>query len=240
MLPADAGVVRPRGRSPPGRTGAPRRRGGGPDHRRVVHGLHLVLPADAGVVRRGRRTSGHRLRAPRRRGGGPLGARGITNAVLCSPPTRGWSGRHQVRAPRDRVLPADAGVVQPRRLGLTLYRRAPRRRGGGPTTAAHQPSDRMCSPPTRGWSVHLREAVGRDRVLPADAGVVRTGLAPWLTWGCAPRRRGGGPVVTVLKTEGLVCSPPTRGWSVTGQTPRTLDRVLPADAGVVRSWRGEV
>ncbi len=52
----------------------------------------------------------------------------------------------------------------------------------------------------------------------------------------APRARGGGPPVTVSRSTGLSCSPRTRGWSRTRDTPKDHKSVLPAHAGVVHEF----
>src|SRR5699024_8868253 len=93
--------------------------------------------------------------------------------------------------------------------------RAPRTRGGGPSSRPWL---------TMTWCV-----------LPARAGVVphfRYGAGPVAG---APRTRGGGPRSKRATFRPRLCSPHARGWSTRPPPSGSRGRVLPARAGVVPS-----
>ena len=152
VLPADAGVFRPRPAGAGDRHGPPRRRGGVPVPRGLRNqretsspptrgcsgvlvgraDLRRVLPADAGVFRQ----PGHRRQRwmcpPRRRGGVPPFLGREPHHARSSPPTRGCSGdRFRITETKD-VLPDDAGVFRISTWGTGSGPCPPRRRGGVP------------------------------------------------------------------------------------------------------------
>ena len=195
VLPARAGVVRAPGRSTWGRRGSPRASGGGPlsvstrppapwfsprergwsvQHRGVVPD-ESVLPARAGVVR----PSGHRRgpggRSPRASGGGPLLKPSGQALMKFSPRERGWSEcPRRLRRPAV-VLPARAGVVRTRPRTAATAWSSPRASGGGPLAPIACGSAPPFSPRERGWSDACLPRLQAPLVLPARAGVVRSG-----------------------------------------------------------------
>ncbi|MCZ9343491.1 hypothetical protein NGM37_37630, partial [Streptomyces sp. TRM76130] len=74
-----------------------------------------------------------------------------------------------------------------------------------------------------------------DRVLPADAGVLRGAGSGCPPRGSSLRRRGGAPAKGMESPRVRMFSPPTRGCSAGILTQRHFPEVLPADAGVLRS-----
>ncbi len=92
-----------------------------------------------------------------------------------SPPTRGWSVVPLPGEQHLQVLPADAAVVRSPPDRIVEAHGSPRRRGGGPIRGAAAAAGVTFSPPTRGWSVAETVRPGAALVLPADAGVVRSG-----------------------------------------------------------------
>src|SRR5206468_1681078 len=106
---------------------------------------------------------------------------------------------------------------------------------------------------TRGWSLEPHLYSDWPALLPAYAGMVRSGHGSAETGVSAPRVRGDGPEHDVVPHVPTVCSPRTRGWSHGGLvavavgvcSPRTRGwsagplvaqrhpRLLPAYAGMV-------
>src|SRR6266540_2230841 len=109
---------------------------------------------------------------------------------------------------------------------------SPRTRGGPGARPQFDGLD-TCSPRTRGWSGPFALYASCPAVLPADAGVVRTAPRCRRRRRCAPRGRGGGPVVAATFAGNAPCSPRTRGWSRRPVRQHQPNQVLPADAGVV-------
>ncbi len=213
----------------------------------VGRGAHAawssVLPADAGVFRPVRRTPGSRPCPPRRRGGVPSVGGAWYGQATSSPPTRGCSAGSIRPAHDRRVLPADAGVFRPTPRGHQSVSRPPRRRGGVPKAAGVDLPRTSSSPSTRGCSGIPDPHDGRERVLPADAGVFRSRRGAG-AGGCRPpRRRGGVPYIKEMSAALRGSSPPTRGCYGDRGPPGPVPAVLPADAGVfrrrgrVRGWR---
>ena len=261
VLPAQAGVVRPRAMVGRMFLRAPRAGGGGPTYFKPRPSAHLcsprrrgwsvraglygsirgVLPAQAGVVRshttRPRRTRG----APRAGGGGPRLVMDEALYLSCSPRRRGGSGQISAHVAGDNVLPAQAGVVR----AVTRARQgptgAPRAGGGGPRRPGCRCRSGWCSPRRRGWSAGGALDVDVRPVLPAQAGVVRCRRCwpPLVTR--APRAGGGGPLAEQLGWRVIACSPRRRGWSDPRRDDGAAHCVLPAQAGVVQfadEWSG--
>ncbi len=214
LLPAHAGMVRPRSRGWRRRAAAPRARGDGPgwttclggwngcsprtrgwsSRQAAVEDERVLLPAHAGMVRPASTSTCMPTAAPRARGDGPLDQLHGPTEGTCSPRTRGWSAEHGTH--------------------------------WNPV---------VCSPRTRGWS-WLRETVDLYKtLLPAHAGMVPAGIRRAQVRLTAPRARGDGPSSRDSAGSMSACSPRTRGWS-TLLTDRAVDKgLLPAHAGMVRS-----
>jgi hypothetical protein len=95
----------------------------------------------------------------------------------------------------------------------------------------------VCSPRPRGWSHHGHRRDLQPGVLPAPAGMVPK--RPWTggyRWR-APRARGDGPVRPTRIGWSATCSPRPRGWSRAAHGHRVGQRVLPAPAGMVPTFR---
>ena len=254
VLPAHAGVSRPR-RAPGGRSaGAPRTRGGQSQPPRCllpprrcsphtrgsvgrpsrIRGAALVLPAHAGVSRRTSPSSRRAASAPRTRGGQSLAALVLLCDELCSPHTRGSVVVRMERGAQQVVLPAHAGVSRPADVVSARPPRAPRTRGGQSPSAGAASATISCSPHTRG-SVGTVDDNGRyGSVLPAHAGVSRRGRGCTSVTAnvCSPHTRGsvGGVGVDVGQERVL----PASGVSPVAVVPAG---VLPAHAGVSRARR---
>ncbi len=256
VVPADAGVVRRAGCCRAWPVSGPRRRGGGswePEHIEVLGPwspptrgwfaeaaasvlARVVVPADAGVVRTPCCTARVRPGGPRRRGGGSPRTWERTFVCAWPPPTRGWFETASIAADGDTVVPADAGVVRRTRRGRRWPGRGPRRRGGGSYLENSMNSGAVWSPPTQGW-FGVDPAVGvRGRVVPADAGVVLPGCPGHRTRRSGPRRRGGGSPWEAYADAPDLWSPPTRGWFAWRTLLEESGAVVPADAGVVRTY----
>src|SRR5207244_3268064 len=76
--------------------------------------------------------------------------------------------------------------------------------------------------------------VGRGQpLLPAYAGMVPTNCRPAPRGAAAPRVRGDGPQPDTPLAAPRICSPRTRGWSLSGQRAGGQAALLPAYAGMV-------
>ncbi len=116
------------------------------------------------------------------------------------------------------------------------------------------------SPPARGCSVRRPEGIPSDDVVPASAGVFRTGPNRARPAVRRPRQRGGVPRRQHLRPLRVGSSPPARGVPVDGNAARSArtssppargcsdgrrehergQRVVPASAGVFRGTRTPV
>ncbi len=233
VLPAHAGMVPTRSGCGPSGCCAPRARGDGPTARwnccpwtwcsprtrgwsqglvgEVARGP--VLPAHAGMVPVRPEPAASQVRAPRARGDGPVWSHALTDQLMCSPRTRGWSPRPFRTCWCPAVLPAHAGMVP-----------------GGKSFVTPGP---RCSPRTRGWSLSLAAQEAHEVVLPAHAGMVPEVPARITSPSGAPRARGDGPSGEKADGRRPGCSPRTRGWSRSQRGPPVAVRVLPAHAGMV-------
>ncbi|THA72273.1 hypothetical protein E6P78_03105 [Streptomyces sp. A0958] len=70
------------------------------------------------------------------------------------------------------LLPARAGMVPGQSGGARSTTPAPRTRGDGPREGVYVQLTRGCSPHARGWSRCRGRRAGRERLLPARAGMV--------------------------------------------------------------------
>ena len=124
------------------------------------------------------------------------------------------------------MVPSPRGTRPPRPS-------APLARGDGPVSTAVAGCLPVCSPRTRGWSTMWRRGSGWWWVLPSHAGMVPKARTAF-TWRLsAPRARGDGPRAKRTRLRATLCSPRTRGWSLSTGHPPFLVRVLPAHAGMV-------
>ena len=192
-----------------------------------------LLPAHAGMVPCSFVHPPRDAPAPRARGDGP--GTGETEWVLtdCSPRTRGWSPRGQLRIGGGQLLPAHAGMVPPGTCSCRWPSAAPRARGDGPGSPKCTPLRRACSPRTRGWSRRHDGDRGRRELLPAHAGMVPVYRLLDSGFAAAPRARGDGPFGPVPRCAQSSCSPRTRGWSLLCTPLYTDTELLPAHAGMV-------
>ena len=230
----------------------PRPRGDGPERRPLRHTFRRVSPPTRGWTRR--RYAGQRPdhgfpahagmdppalpagaftdRFPRPRGDGPRLYQQRFNAKRVSPPTRGWT---RLEVDRDLVstgFPAHAGMDR-RGDRIRGHRdRFPRPRGDGPWGDTGDRTDPEVSPPTRGWTLHRRRRHGNSIGFPAHAGMdLKRGRCQRPSLGF-PRPRGDGPsgARDIHTADGV--SPPTRGWTATGDVTITTSSGFPAHAGM--------
>ena len=96
--------------------------------------------------------------------------------IESSPHARGWSPCCRTTFAHYLVFPACAGVVRRSRRALTISRRLPRMRGGGPVRESTYEGAGVSSPHARGWSPIAIDFQSFDKVFPACAGVVPTHL----------------------------------------------------------------
>ena len=179
----------------------------------------------------------------------------VNGRVAVSPPTRGWTAGSAC-PPRLRAgFPAHAGmdpwaITQTRKTG-----RFPRPRGDGPARRGRPACWTTVSPPTRGWTHHLRPLLGHGRVSPPTRGwtpVMKVRRGPQVGFPAHagmdpsrpvsskalrgfPRPRGDGPGSRQRTHSQPPVSPPTRGWT-SSRTASPLDwRGFPAHAGMDRT-----
>ncbi len=235
LLPAPAGMVPRTQAAARAVRPAPRARGDGPGAGEIVQLWPIcsprprgwspwravrpadpgLLPAPAGMVPSSARSPSASTTAPRARGDGPT----ITTAKLaagsCSPRPRGWSPSRVGHQRGDRLLPAPAGMV--------------------PSPGARFDRPSSCSPRPRGWSRAGADSVDSQYLLPAPAGMVPAALPPAGSRKSAPRARGDGPARLYSALAASSCSPRPRGWSLLSLAEGTLQVLLPAPAGMVRT-----
>ena len=213
------GRPRQRGGVPVWRHRTPHRKGSSPPARgcSVKHGgpvlTDTVVPASAGVFPGSRSPTQGTPSRPRQRGGVPCVLSQVSVAMMSSPPARGCSHLDQRGRPDPHVVPASAGVfrgspsAQPRRRGR------PRQRGGVPARTRVLGDGAPSSPPARGCSGPYPCTRGRCTVVPASAGVFRTGPSTCGSSSGRPRQRGGVPLLWFLVAICRRSSPPARGCS---------------------------
>ncbi len=213
VVPARAGVIP----SPTSRRRAPSRRprasGGHPCERsfsrwgmrssprergssqpaRSRNGWGWVVPARAGVIRRCAPAALSRSSRPRASGGHPLEDRCARPYRPSSPRERGSSATRDAIAVPEGVVPARAGVIRtvprwPRPSGSR-----PRASGGHPDEATRVIDTLESSPRERGSSGVDEPGVAEHVVVPARAGVIRTGSTNTRHGRSRPRASGGHP-----------------------------------------------
>ncbi len=177
------------------------------------------------------------MRRPRPRRGAPLRSRRSSRPSASSPPTRGCSPSGSRDAADPCVVPAHAGVLPSRSPSGTSRVRRPRPRGGAPVNTTWYLLPAPSSPPTRGCSRDGSDVPGRGDVVPAHAGVLRSGTSTRRPANRRPRPRGGAPVTSALSTAPTWSSPPTRGCSPEDVDEWVIGGVVPAHAGVLRVAR---
>ncbi len=131
------------------------------------------------------------------------------------------------------LLPAPAGLVPSSPAPSRACSTAPRTRGVGPSSSPGATIAGFCSPHPRGWSHGLLLRGGRQRLLPAPAGLVPSSPAGRTARPSAPRTRGVGPATSQRAMKSSSCSPHPRGWSQPVSPRRDPAVLLPAPAGLV-------
>ncbi len=215
VVPAPAGVVRPRRRRAQPACRRPRTRGGCPSPRcRAVaamrssphprglsavapgeRGQRAVVPAPAGVVPTRRSTSRDTTCRPRTRGGCPRMPSGWRSESGSSPHPRGLSPATVSSTSAAKVVPAPAGVVLDTALPPSRAHSRPRTRGGCPVDGCSIDMPLSSSP--------------HPRVVPHSTPSTRT-------WTRRPRTRGGCPPVRFMLFHPSASSPHPRGLSGSG------------------------
>ncbi len=198
-------------------------------------GLVAVVPARAGVIPV-TRSSCSRVRSRPRASGGhpPPGHRG-TREPRSSPRERGSSHVALRDVLHRYVVPARAGVIPCRPSRRTRPRRRPRASGGHPSVVVTLDGQITSSPRERGSSGAVAAGLGRQRVVPARAGVIPLPASASTSTSCRPRASGGHPRRHGDGGYALQSSPRERGSSRLGARRLRLDRVVPARAGVIAS-----
>ena len=151
---------------------------------------------------------------PRPRGDGPWDMSPRVAVAPVSPPTRGWtvSGAGVVDASIG--FPAHAGMDLMHHFEPEAFGGFPRPRGDGPESVCREVLGIVVSPPTRGWTLRLRQLAVGFAGFPAHAGMDRGRRCPRPCGRRFPRPRGDGPLTTTLTIAVVAVSPPTRGWTV--------------------------
>ena len=174
---------------------------------------------------------------PRPRGDGPQERGGLLPAIGVSPPTRGWTHHRPAHAAGLRGFPAHAGMDLSTLDPASPEPRFPRPRGDGPAFFTRIADLVEVSPPTRGWTPHLRGGAGGRRGFPAHAGMdPKQTIFDLISTGF-PRPRGDGPINGTLHNVVPKVSPPTRGWTSSRSSGRWWSRGFPAHAGMDRTER---
>ena len=122
-------------------------------------------------------------------------------------------------------------------VGSPRYR-VPRPRGDGPRSSFSRRRVSACSPPARGWTVHLLGHHRRHVVFPARAGMDRRRGASRSPRPGVPRPRGDGPMSGCSRSCAVSCSPPARGWTWVVNSTEIPRSVFPARAGMDRARKG--
>ena len=174
VVPAHAGVFLLLRRSPAAPARRPRARGGVPSPHTPPLSATASSPRTRGCSRAGLRVQVQAGRRPRARGGVPPGHGAPLGGHPSSPRTRGCSFGKGWVAPRNRVVPAHAGVFPPAGWPQSTRRCRPRARGGVPPRTTGCMTGCMSSPRTRGCSVRGVRLDGNGSVVPAHAGVFRS------------------------------------------------------------------
>ena len=195
VVPARAGVIRTGTTGRPRKPGRPRASGGHPREDATIVCLEWssprergssaapgdprrragVVPARAGVIRRDRTGRGRHDRRPRASGGHPSVRAYPRRVVPSSPRERGSSAFDRGRGQRAGVVPARAGVIRTRHGGWATPTSRPRASGGHPRSTSRSGAASMSSPRERGSSADVRRVDHRSSVVPARAGVIRSG-----------------------------------------------------------------
>ncbi len=193
LVPAHAGVTRPRSRC--GRRAWPRPRTCGgypssstPRNSRPYSSPHMrglpewlkessthmpLVPAHAGVTRPSNDRPSHDEPRPRTCGGYPRGIRVADGAPTSSPHMRGLPGMPPAFACLRRLVPAHAGVTRGK-VGLRVPPvPRPRTCGGYPPTGSWLRTTSISSPHMRGLPAMARIRQPHLRLVPAHAGVTR-------------------------------------------------------------------
>ncbi len=176
--------------------------------------------------------------APRTRGDGPLPLSAAQREAFCSPRPRGWTlplpGADQGSGllPDLEPLPGESNAL------LSRARR------DDPALVRTPARSRSCFPFARGWTLLPNLGDGRQRLLPASAGMAPDPSSRVRPPRPAPRLRGDGPAAPAQQAADLVCSPcprvvvvdyrcspHARGWPRREQRHRSGATLLPAPAG---------
>ncbi len=195
--------------------------------------VQIVLPAQAGMVRLIRCVRASSSCSPRSGGDGPRGTHHPEEGARFSPLRRGWSGAGHAGQARRTVLPAQAGMVPPGFRSDTLPLCSPRSGGDGPVLFVFRTAASKFSPLRRGWSQPCGASSMCQRVLPAQAGMVRRSTRSLASLVCSPRSGGDGPPFSAPSRFRAWFSPLRRGWSFPHRRSQPPNIVLPAQAGMV-------
>ena len=253
VVPARAGVIRPRCRARAGRPSRPRASGGHPLAGRVRwmglvssprergsssrpshwSSAPEVVPARAGVIRYDNFRRFARNRRPRASGGHPTSDGSDRTLTTSSPRERGSSRRRASSSGRWRVVPARAGVIRPQVRPGARQEGRPRASGGHPRGVGRGRCGNRSSPRERGSSCCWVTRPRGSAVVPARAGVIRHTRPHWPVPRRRPRASGGHPRDGRSSGRPPKSSPRERGSS--GRRPRhgRLRQVVPARAGVM-------
>ncbi len=255
VVPARAGVIRGGTSSLRSRRCRPRASGGHPNlalacgfavessprergssaRRDVCRGCDRVVPARAGVIPVKASRPPASVGRPRASGGHPAWLTHGLVTYLSSPRERGSSRAGHSYRHRPLVVPARAGVIRKSRSARPSKSRRPRASGGHPRTACSCSPPWWSSPRERGSSIRRVRLPKHRHVVPARAGVIRSGS--W--WGSTrvgrPRASGGHPNGNRLERRWIWSSPRERGSSTLTTWSPSLSHVVPARAGVIPS-----
>ena len=197
-----------------------------------LEGDHGASPAHAGMDPGTVFPYALKASFPRTRGDGPSAKRSCSYTSKLPPHTRGWTLHRVLVALPTVASPAHAGMDLPQPSQHAGIRRFPRTRGDGPDEELGGGYLSGLPPHTRGWTLGLARAIGREMASPAHAGMDRrpsSGHAPASSF---PRTRGDGPAECEPQPLPPALPPHTRGWTVPIDARRRDQHASPAHAGM--------
>ena len=156
--------------------------------------------------------------------------------MTSSPRERGCSPGQLEVVPADRVVPARAGLFRGAPTHLGVINGRPRASGAVPEGYLSVIHRDASSPRERGCSQQLPTRLRPRAVVPARAGLFPRGSIRFARASSRPRASGAVPGLPPVSTAPHESSPRERGCSGHHVAARRPPRVVPARAGLFRTW----
>ena len=233
VLPARAGVLPPSKLNVASLSSPPRASGGASWFVAGIMSSNVSSPRERGCFLLGGMGSASQGVLPARAGVLPLGVPSPLRGRWSSPRERGCYPCTAGTGPAADVLPARAGVLPVGCSWRAVTVGPPRASGGASDVQRSAHAPRPSSPRERGCFLGRDAGAGRDRVLPARAGVLPLGAPSPLRGRCPPRASGGASWGERQYWVIQWSSPRERGCFRGRAAPSTARAVLPARAGVL-------